>query len=171
MKRRNFIFSTFGVLGAFILPTTQANEKNSGIIYCNYIPIIVNKEFREFVKFFKNKTGFDLNSEQRNILHLYFNNLPVGLFSPEHKRQIGFSTLIYAIAAFEAQRGKEVCIIINYSINETRRYAYYRGGCIYSINSIEHIRGHSFDKILVDTSKPLTQKELDVILPAIKTNI
>lgn len=155
-----------GAIGALCLP--KSKTENSNIIYANYIPIIVTSEYSDFKKFFKERNGFDLNLEQSFIAYSYFFQPSVRLFYPAHKRQIGYTTLVTSIASFEAKRDKKICMPIEYFYGTDRRYAHYGidSGWV-QIDSLEGVRGHRFDKIIVDVHTPLTEYEIALLLPSI----
>ena len=167
MKRRNFILTAACACASTLLPNRVKAESNSNIIYANYIPILVTPEFKEFVEFFKSYNGFELNYKQRVLAYSYFFPGDVGVFYPIPERQCGYTTFISTLASFEAKRGKHICLIIDYIIGGNRRWIDYKDGCLYTINSVEYIRGHTFDKILIDTNEPLTEIECNIIIPAI----
>ena len=174
MKRRTFL----GALGALFLPTVAVAKT-----------IVENKitpptEEEDFYQFFLNFNGFPINEMQKGMFRFYKN----GYTSNAYGRQLGVSTFMLTLAAWEAFKGKTVVhfssnqylrdkIRRKYYENIDKHFEKYCDGKFPGINfdSIEsQNRGYmmkKYDVALLDQSSPYYHEAWSAITPSVKKTL
>lgn len=170
MKRRTFI----GLLSALGIPTVAIGKN-----------IIENKitpptEEEDFYQFFLNFNGFPINDAQKSMFIFYKN----GYTSNRYPRQVGVSTFMLTLAAWEAFNGKR---IVHFSSSEKLRDLIHRQ---YNKNIDERFNGKApsidfvnierknwppiskgYDIALLDQSDPYYHKDWSIIAPLVNKHL
>jgi len=170
MKRRTFL----GALGALFLPTVAVAKT----IVENKITPPTEEEY--FYQFFLNFNGFPINEMQKGMFRFYKN----GYTSNAYGRQLGVSTFMLTLAAWEAFKGKTV---VHFSSNQYLRDKIRRK---YEKNIDKHFDGKSpsidfaniesknmgcimkkYDVALLDQSDPYYHKAWNAIAPSTEKHL
>lgn len=166
MKRRTFL----GLFGALFVPTITVGKT-----------IIENKitpptEEEEFFQFFLNFNGFPINDAQKSMYRFYKN----GYMSNCYSRQVGVTTFMLTLAAWEAFKGKRVVhFSSNMMLSDHIRRMYdkniderFDGKSppidFVNINRYTYpLKGFRYDIALLDQSDPYYHEEWSYIVPMV----